>query len=112
MTETTPTPSQSKQNNLGKPSPSAQILSNVEMLVAMCEEQERAAVAASEPLDTSAIETAVEKSVKTAVDDTVAKVVATAVSEALSGSIEKALDNCLSRFDKRIAQFDETHQPS
>ena len=96
-----------KNNNPQKPSPSAQILSNVEMLVAMCEEQERAAAASSEPVDTSVIEAAVEKSVRTTVNDTLAKVVETAVAAALGGSIEKALVACYSRFDKRIAQFDD-----
>ena len=96
-----------KTNNPQKPSPSAQILSNVEMLVAMCEEQERAAAASSEPADTSIIEAAVEKSVRTTVNDTLANVVETAVAAALAGSIEKALDACYSRFDKRIAQFDD-----
>lgn len=106
MPEINPITSKSKKDAFAKPSPSAQILSNVELLVAMCEEQERAATAAIEPVDTSVIETAVEKSVTAAVNDTVAKTVQTAVAEALSGSIEKALENSFSRFDKRFAQFD------
>ena len=103
MLETKPD-QENKPQNL---SPSAQILSNVEMLVAMCEEQERAASAANEPVDTSVIETAVEKSVKAAVEDTVAKVVQTAISETISESIEKALVDCFNRFDKRIADLDD-----
>ena len=94
----------SKSQNL---SPSAQILSNVEMLVAMCEEQERAAAAASEPADTSVIEAAVEKSARAAVDDAVAKAIQAAISDTLSSSIEKALEDCFSRFDKRIAEMDD-----
>ena len=107
MSQTNPTTGKSSENKPHKTSPSAQILSNVELLVAMCEEQERAAAAASEPADTSVIETAVEKSVKAAVNDTVARVVEATVSDALSSSMEKALEDCFSRFDKRIAQVED-----
>ena len=96
-----------KTHDPQKPSPSAQILSNVEMLVAMCEEQERAVAAASEPTDTTAIEAAVTKSVQAAVDDNLAKVVQTAVSEALADSVKTVLHECFSRFEKRIAKFDD-----
>ena len=110
MSESIPSENQTKKDALEKLRPAAQILSNVELLVAMCEEQERAAEAASAPANTSeieaAVETAVEKTVRAVVNDTVAKVVQTAVAEALSDSIDKALENCFSRFDKRIEQFD------
>ena len=106
MPETNSIISESEKSNLEKRSPSAQILSNVEMLVAMCEEQERLAATANEPADTSVVETAVEKSVRAAVNDTVANVVQTAISEALSGSIKQTLEASFSHFDQRIAQFD------
>ena len=82
--------SKPKKNRPQEPSHTAQILENVEFLVELYQDQGQPP-ASSNPFDAGEIE----------------KVVETAVSKALSGSIEKALEDCLKRFDERIAKFDD-----